>query len=154
MAAWSASAALSKYFRGHDLIWLLLRRGCVKFPWVDSTVITSERKLLLLGAKRCDIKFYSGLSIRTKGKLDMRWEETTTCECRVVATRDSEGKIRRGVRKRPRKILGKMTRVKGHFDYIKAMMQSSEWRVPSKHQRRRNNFSKHFCKEGKVREFD
>ena len=52
MAARFASAALSKDLRGHDLIYLLIRWGWVKFPRIDSTVITSGRKLPLLGAER------------------------------------------------------------------------------------------------------
>jgi hypothetical protein len=101
------------------------------------SVVTSGRKLLLLGPQKYDIKFYSVLGIRMENELVMCWGRND--ELRVPSGCNSGlgEKFGQGSVRVETGYSGKDTRAEGHSEYTRAIGQSSEWRVSSCYPRRR-----------------
>jgi len=93
---------------------------------LNLSVVTSRRKLLLLGPQRYDIKFYSVLGIRMENELVMCWARND--ELRVPSGCNSGlgEKFGQGSVRVETGYSGKDTRTEGHCEYTRAIEQSSE----------------------------
>ena len=132
--------ALSRDLPARELIWLLSRSGYVKFSRVNLSVVTSGRKLLLLGPQIYGIKFYSLLGIRMKNELlicqGQNHELRVPSRCNsVLGEKFGQGSVRVETG-----YSGKDTRAEGHSQYTRPIEQSSEWRMSTCYPGRRKTF--------------